>query len=84
MTASMQIFISNARVAAAKLCDAALQLQDMQTEFNAKDYGNTLEDGTDVNQGFTKAQIGAAIFAGADAVVQLLQGPTGANVVKIK
>lgn len=78
-----QIFITNARNNIRQAWDATNRLKAMQVQWNAGDYGNTLADGIDSNEGITKAQVGAAVFDGADALMAVLQGGNGGNLANL-
>jgi hypothetical protein len=55
----------------------------LQSEWNAGDYGNTLPDGSDLQgagdqfAGITNAQVGAVVFASADALKTALDTVAG-------
>lgn len=83
MTVAHQQYIANAKVQVQKLWDAIHELQDMQTQWNANDYGNTLPDGVDVNEGVTKVQVGACVFDSANALMAVLAGGNGGNLAKL-
>ena len=55
-------FITEARQHVRNFWEAYHALLVMQTEWNALDYGNTLDPGTGANEGVTKTEVGAAIF----------------------
>lgn len=50
------------------LWNALNELQALQAEWNAGDYGNTLADGSGPNQSLVAADLGAVIFDGANAL----------------
>ncbi len=83
MTVTHQDFITNARTYVKTAWDAISALQDMQLQWNALDYGNTLENGTGLNSGITSQQVGSAIFAGGDALMAVLEGGNGGNLAKL-
>ena len=63
-----QDFITLARQHAAALWEASTSLLEMQKEWNALDYGNTLPDGENGNAGYTNADVGAVVFATANEI----------------
>lgn len=63
-----QDFITLARQHAAAIWEASTALLEMQKEWNALDYSNTLEDGTGGNAGYTAVEVGAVVFATADEI----------------
>ena len=63
-----QEFITLARQHAAALWEASTSLLEMQKEWNALDYGNTLPDGENGNAGYTNADVGAVVFATANEI----------------
>lgn len=69
-------FYSIARQAAKQIWDANHVLQNLQDEWNALDYGNTLPDGdtSGSNAGMTRGEIGAVVFATGDAVNAVVTG----------
>lgn len=70
--ARSQDYITEARQANRALWDAINTLVSMQREWNALDYGNTLEDGTGSNAGVSAAEVGAVVFDTANALVAVL------------
>lgn len=83
MTASHQVFITNARKQARAIWDAINALEVMQTQWNALDYGNTLEDGQGFNEGINKTEIGPVLFDTANAIKALFDGGHATNLAKI-
>ena len=69
-------FYSAARQAARDLWEATHTLKNLQDEWNALDYGNTLPDGdaNGSNAGLNRTEIGAVVFATADAVAAVVLG----------
>ena len=57
-----QDFITLARQHTKDIWDGINALLAMQNEWNALDYGNTLDDGEGANAGITKAMVGAVVF----------------------
>lgn len=76
-------FITNARAAARKVWDGARELKALQPEWNAQDYGNTLGTGVGANEGITKEQVGAAVFATADALTTLFADGHATNLTDL-
>lgn len=64
-----QDFISEARAANRAIWDGINALVALQREWNALDYGNTLDAGEGENAGITKAEVGAVVFDTANAMV---------------
>lgn len=58
-------------------------LLELQAEYNALDYGNTLVDGTGTNAGLTKTDLGAVIFDSANALKTVLNAGSATNMAKI-
>ena len=76
-------YITEARQHARKLWDAVYDLQALQAEWNSRDYGNTLADGTGENDGYTAGEVGAVVFATTDAIVTLFGTGHGTNVASL-
>lgn len=57
-----QDFITLARASARKVWEGLHELLAMQNEWNALDYGNTLDNGEGANTGLTKTEVGAVVF----------------------
>jgi len=78
-------FISEARQHATALFDSIYALIALQAEWNALDYGTgtNLPDGTGSNEGYTKTEVGAAVFDTANAMVTLLGQGHGTNLAKL-
>lgn len=68
MSTRDQDFITEARLQARKLWEAWLWLKGAQEQWNALDYGTSLADGADNNEGITKVQVGAVVFDTANAI----------------
>ena len=85
--AQKQQYINAARTAATELWRAQTTLQQLQDEWNALDYGNTLVAGdfTGDNAGLTAANIGAVVFDTSNAVqTQVFATGHATNVARIK
>lgn len=76
-------YYNQARAAANNFWRAYHQLKDMQTQWNALDYGHTLNPGQNGNDGLVAADLGAAIFATTDAVTALFVQGHATNIAKI-
>lgn len=78
-------FISSARAANRAIWDGLNTLKTLQREWNALDYGTTLEDGDPEgdNAGITAAEVGAVVFATADAIETLLDTGHATNMSKL-
>lgn len=61
-------FISEARANVRKIWDAYNALKALQIEWNALDYGNTLDNGSGANEGITKTMVGSAVFDTTDEI----------------
>ena len=78
-----QDYITLARQNNKQLCDALNNLIAVQREYNALDYGNTLEDGEGDNTGITKAEVGAVVFDTANALAAVLAAGHSTNMAKL-
>lgn len=78
-----QDFITHARTHARALLGAILALEAAQTEYNALDYGSTLDDGTGINTGITRAMVGAVVFDTANAMRVVLDAGHATNLAKL-
>ena len=76
-------YISEARKQARNLWNAYLALKGMQSEWNALDYGSTLDDGVDANAGYTADEVGAVVFDTADALTTLFNTGHATNIAKL-
>ena len=77
-------YVTLARAAVAALWQAMHDLLTMQDEWNALDYGNTLDDGTGNNAGITKSMVGAAVFDTANEIkTRILQTGHATNLAKL-
>ena len=57
-----QDYITEARAANRAIWDGINTLVALQREWNALDYGTTLDDGAGDNTGITKEEVGAVVF----------------------
>lgn len=63
MTAlSEQEYYTKARVHVRQIWESLIALEGMGKTWNALDFGTTLDDGTDINLGLTKTEMGAAVI----------------------
>lgn len=83
MSSQTQNFITNARNETQKLWDAFHELKNMQAQWNALDYGNTLSDGEGANYGINHAQIGSAVFDAVNAIQVVLDAGNATNLAKL-
>lgn len=72
-----------ARQYANQLLTAITGLEAMQTRWNSLDSGNTMIAGEGVHLGLLPADIGAVVFATADAMRALLTSGHGTNISKL-
>lgn len=73
-------FVADARRYSRAIWDNLLLLQALQREWNALDYGSTLEAPID---GPTAAEVGSVVFATADAIEDLLATGHATNMAKL-
>lgn len=79
-----QDFITLARQHATAIWEASTALLEMQKEWNALDYGNTLADGENGNAGYTAAEVGSVVFATADEInLRILTTGHATNLAKL-
>lgn len=78
-----QDYITEVRNQTRALWNALNALKAAQREYNALDYGNTLPDGAGENAGVTKMEVGAVVFATADAISALLDQGHATNMGKL-
>ena len=76
-------FISEARAANRKVWEGINALIALQREWNALDYGNTLDPGTGENEGITNVEVGAVVFDSANALVTTLNAGHATNMAKL-
>lgn len=58
-------------------------LKALQQEYNALDYGNTLDDGSGPHTGLTKTEIGAVVFDTTNALLTTLASGHATNMAKL-
>lgn len=76
-------FITEARQHARAFWNAINALEALQKEYNALDYGTTLDDGVGENAGITRQQVGAVVFDTANAIRTVLNTGHATNVAKL-
>lgn len=76
-------FISKTRAANRKVWEGINELVSLQREWNALDYGNTLDPGTGENEGITNVEVGAVVFDSANALVTTLNAGHATNMAKL-
>lgn len=79
-----QDFITLARQHAAAIWEASTALLEMQKEWNALDYGNTLPDGEGGNTGYSKTEVGSVVFDTANEIkLRILDTGHATNLAKL-
>lgn len=78
-----QDYITLVRTANQQVWEGINTLIALQREYNALDYGNTLDDGVGANEGVTRAEVGAVVFDTANAFVTLLNTGHATNMAKL-
>lgn len=78
-----QDFYTLARQHNTAIWDAINDLVSLQREWNALDYGNTLEPGQGSNEGLTAQHVGAVVFDTANAFVAVLGAGHATNMAKL-
>jgi hypothetical protein len=78
-----QDFITIARQHNRAVWEALHALKAMQAEWNALDYGNTLDDGDGSNIGITSAEVGSVVFGTTDAMHVVLAAGHATNMAKL-
>lgn len=78
-----QDFITEAREHNRAIWNGINSLKALQREWNALDYGTTLDDGTGDNTGITAASVGAVVFATTDALITVLDAGSATNMSKL-
>ncbi len=63
--------------------DGINDLVALQREWNAMDYGNTLEPGAGSHDGLVAADVGAVVFDTANAMVAVLNAGHATNMAKL-
>lgn len=78
-----QDFITAARAANRKVWEGINELKVLQREWNALDYGTTLDEGEGENAGITAVEVGAVVFATADALETTLNAGHATNMARL-
>jgi hypothetical protein len=78
-----QNFITHVRIANQKIWEGINDLVAAQREWNALDYGTTLDTGTGANAGITSTEVGAVVFDSANALVAVLNAGHATNMAKL-
>lgn len=78
-----QDFYTLARQHNKAIWDALNSLVGLQREWNALDYGNTLEPGAGANEGLTDVEIGAVVFDTTNAMLAVLAAGHATNIAKL-
>lgn len=76
-------YYDKVRQANKALWNAINDLQELQRQWNALDYSNTLTDGVGTNEGLTKTEIGAVVFDTANAMKAVLDSGHATNMAKL-
>jgi hypothetical protein len=83
MASREQDFYTVVRSANKAIWDGINTLVALQREWNALDYGTTLDPGEGANEGLSKTDIGAVTFDTANALVTLLGQGHATNMAKL-
>ena len=83
MAGRQQDFYTLARRHNAAIWDGINALVVLQREWNALDYGNTLEPGVGANDGLTDTEVGAVVFDTANAMVAVLAAGHATNMSRL-
>jgi len=78
-----QEYIGIVRGLAKQIFEGINGLKTLQAEWNALDYLNTLPDGIEQNTGITAAEVGAVVFATADALEATLAAGHATNLARL-
>lgn len=78
-----QDFITEARQHNKAIWDGINALVSLQREWNAMDFGNTLDAGAGDNTGIDAAQVGAVVFDTANAFVAVLNAGHATNMANL-
>lgn len=76
-------YITEARAANRAIWNGINALKALQPEWNALDYGTTLDEGVSDNAGIAPSDVGAVVFDTADALAELLKSGHAANMAKL-
>jgi len=83
MAGRQQDFYTLARNHSKAIWDGINALVALQREWQALDYGNTLEPGAGANDGLTKTEIGAVVFDTTNAMVAVLAAGHATNMARL-
>jgi hypothetical protein len=83
MAGREQDFYTLARQQNKAIWDGINALVAMQREWNAMDFGTTLDDGEGANAGLTKTDVGAVVFDTANAMVAVLAAGHATNMARL-
>lgn len=78
-----QDYISEVRALNRQVWDGINGLKALQREWNALDYGTTLDNGEGDNTGISGADVGAVVFATTDAFITVLDAGSATNMSKL-
>lgn len=78
-----QNFITAVRQANQKIWEGLNELSAAQREWNALDYGNTLDAGVGANDGIVRAEVGAVTFDTCNAFTAVLNAGHATNMAKL-
>jgi hypothetical protein len=76
-------FITRVRQQNKMIWEAIGELQEMQRQWNALDYSNSLTDGQGENEGINKAEVGAVVFDTTNALIAVLNAGHATNMAKL-
>jgi len=76
-------YYDKARAAARALWNAVNDLQELQRQWNALDYSNSLVPGEGTHDGLTKTEVGAVVFDTANAMKVVLDAGHATNLAKL-
>jgi len=83
MAGRQQDFYTLARNHSKAIWDGINALVALQREWQALDYGNTLEPGAGANAGLTDTEVGAVVFDTANAMVAVLAAGHATNMARL-
>lgn len=78
-----QDYISTARRLTTELWNAIHQLKDLQAEWIALDYSNTLPDGSGANEGYSRQEVSDVVNTTTNAILELLNQGHGTNLAHL-
>jgi hypothetical protein len=83
MTIRHQAYMDQVKGLNRQVWDGIHTLLAMQAEWNALDYGSTMEAGSGTNEGITPAEVGAVVFDSANALKAVLNAGHATNMAKL-